>query len=134
MTELKLSEIYDIPDECMGAAALLGIEKALVTDESFAVVMEIKAAHLNTQGTVHGGILYTLCDQAVGAYIVYKKRNGVGIDGSIRYYRPAKEGDILTAEVFERKSGRRLGVFLTELKDQNGKLLADCAFTAMYQE
>ena len=132
MQELMLSDIYGMPREQMGAMTLLGIERALISDESFSVVMNVKAAHLNMQGTVHGGILYTLCDQAVGAYITYKKMKGVGMDGSIHYYRPAKEGDILTATAYERKSGKKVGVYFVELKNQDNKLLADALFTSMY--
>ena len=93
--------------------------------------MEVKDVHLNTQGIVHGGILFTLCDQAVGAYLVYKKIKGVGMDGSIHYYRPANKGEVLTATAYERKSGKKTGVYFVELKNQNDKLIADCLFTAM---
>lgn len=85
----------------------LGINKAMVADDSFSVIMEVKDLHLNTQGTVHGGILFTLCDQAVGAYLTFKKIKGVGMDGNIHYYRPAKKGEILTATAYERKSGKK---------------------------
>ena len=121
-----------MPDSEMGAAALLGIEKAVASDDGFSVVMEVTDAHLNTQGTVHGGILYTLCDQAVGAYVAYKKRKGVGMDGSIHYYHPARSGDILTATAYERKSGKRTGVYFVGLTNQDKKRLADGIFTVMY--
>ena len=132
MQEIMLSTIYGIPDNQMGPMTFLGISKAVVADDSFSVIMEVKNIHLNTQGTVHGGIIFTLCDQAVGAYIVYKKMKGVGMDGSIHYYRPANKGDILTATAYERKSGKKIGVYFVELRDQNEKLIADCLFTAMY--
>lgn len=132
MQEVSLSEIYDMPCDQMGAITLLGIEKALIADDSFSVVMNVKDIHLNMQGTVHGGILYTLCDQAAGAYVTYRKRKGVGMDGSIHYYRPAQKGDILTATAYERKSGKTIGVYFVELKNQDNKLLADALFTTMY--
>lgn len=132
--EISLSDIYQMPEAQMGAVAMLGIDKALVADDSLSVMMEVKDIHMNMQGTVHGGILYTLCDQAVGAYITYQKRKGVGMDGSIHYYHPALKGDLLTATAYVRKSGRKVGVYFVELKNQNGKLLADGMFTAMYLE
>lgn len=134
MQEILLSDIYDTPQDQMGTMTLLGIEKALITDDSFAVVMNVEATHLNMHGTVHGGILYTLCDQAVGAYVTYKKKKGVGMDGNIHYYRPAQKGDILTATAYERKSGKKIGVYFVELKNQENKLLADALFTTMYLE
>ena len=132
MQETTLSQIYEMPVEQLGAITLLGMNKAQVCADSFSVVMEVKDIHLNTFGTVHGGILYTLCDQAAGAFIALKKLKAVGMDGTIHYYRPAKKGDILTATAYERKSGRKTGVYFTELKDQNDKLIADAMFTAMY--
>lgn len=132
MAEIMLSDIFNVSADKMGAMALLGIEKALVSDYSFSVVMEVKDVHMNMQDTVHGGILYTLCDQAVSSYIAYKKLKGVGMDGSIHYYRPAYRGDVLTATAYERKSGKKTGVYFVELKNQDNKLLADGMFTAMY--
>lgn len=132
MQEMMLSTIYGIPDNQMGTMSLLGINKAQVSDDSFSVIMEVRDIHLNTQGTVHGGILFTLCDQAVGAYLTYKKIKAVGMDGNIHYYRPAKKGETLTATAYERKSGKKTGVYFVELKNQNDKLIADGLFTAMY--
>lgn len=134
MQEIMLSEIYHLPNDQMGTMSLLGINKALVTNDSFSVVMEVGDIHLNTQGTAHGGILFTLCDQTVGAYLVYKKIKGVAMDGNIHYYRPAQKGEILSATVYERKSGKNTGVYFVELKNQNNKLIADGLFTAMYLE
>ena len=130
--EILLSNIYNMSNEQMGTMSLLGIDKALINDDSFAVIMEVKDIHLNTQGTVHGGILFTLCDQAVGAYLVYKKIKGVAMDGTIHYYRPAQNEEILTATAYERKSGKKTGVYFVELKNQNNRLISDGSFTAMY--
>lgn len=132
MQEIMLSDIYGMSGDQMGAITLLGIEKAFAAEDNFAVVMNVGDVHMNMQGTVHGGILYTLCDQAVGAYVAYKKMKGVGMDGSIHYYRPAQKGDVLTATAYERKSGKKVGVYFVELKNQDNKLLADGLFTTMY--
>lgn len=134
MTEITLSDIFQMPKSQMGAAASLGMDKVLVAEDSFSLVMKVKAEHLNEHGTVHGGILYTLCDQAVAAHIAYGKRKGVGMDGSIHYYRPALLGDTLTATVSERKAGKKIGVYFVELRDQENKVLADGLFTAMYMD
>ena len=131
MKEILLSDIYNMEDEKMGTMSLLGIKKALVNDDSFSVVLEVEDIHLNTQGNVHGGILFTLCDQAIGAYLAYKKKKGVAMDGSIHYYRPAKKREVLTATAYERKSGKKTCVYFVELKNQDDKLVADGLFTVM---
>lgn len=131
MQEMTLSELYGLPEDKLGAIALLGMDKCCASEGSFSVTMQVRDIHLNTHGTVHGGILYALCDQALGAYVTYKQLEGVGLDGSIHYYRPAFEGDVLTATAYERKGGRRIGVCFVELKNQDCKLLADGLFTVM---
>lgn len=132
MQEIPLSEIYGLSEEQSGAFGLLGIKKALVSCCCFAVTMEAKEIHLNTQGTVHGGILYTLCDQAIGTFLVYQQTKGVTMNGNIHYYRPAYEGDILTATACERKKGKKTGIYLAELKNQKDELIADAMFTVVY--
>lgn len=132
MKEIMLSELYGLPQDKLGAITLLGMDMGYTDGDSFSVVMEAKDIHMNTHGTVHGGILFALCEQALGAYTAYKKLDGVGMDGSIHYYRPAFAGDTLTATAYERKGGRKVGVYFVELKNQDGKLLADGLFTAMY--
>lgn len=132
MKEVALSEIYGAPVEGKGAIGLLGIERALVSEDVVGVIMEIKDAHLNTNGTVHGGILYALCDQAIGTYMAYKRVDARGMDGQIHYYRPANRGDILQGMAYVRQAGKRVTVFFVELKNQDGKLLADGMFTAMH--
>lgn len=96
--------------------------------------MEVTENHLNTLGVVHGGVLFALCDQAVGAWLVYKKKKGFAMDGSIHYYRPAQRNDILTATATERKSGEKAGVFFVELLNQDNKRIADAIVTAIYFE
>ena len=134
MKEVNLCEIYGAPVEGTGAIGLLGVEKGLVDENGIGVLMEVTASHLNTNGTAHGGILYALCDQAVGAYMAYRKIAASGMDGEIHYYRPAKKGDILQAMAYPRKTGRRVSVFLVVLKNQDDELLADGLFTAIRME
>lgn len=134
MKEIMLSELYELTEDKLGAIALLGMDRGYASDNSFSVVMEARDVHLNTHGTVHGGILFALCEQALSAYIAYNGLEGVGLDGNIHYYRPALEGDVLTATAYERKGGRRVGVYFVELKNADGKLLADGLFTAMFTD
>ncbi len=96
-------------------------------------VFEVKEQHLNSHGTVHGGILYGICAESAAKYVHKTEgREGVGAEGSIHYYRPANEGDILYITVNPRKSGKRLSIYLTEVTDSNGKLIADMMFTVAH--
>ena len=88
--------------------------------------------HLNTEGVVQGGILYTICDQAMAVYDIASGTRGLGTEGSIHHYRPAKAGDVLKAVVSNRKRGRTTSTYLVELYNQDEKLIADAMFTAFY--
>lgn len=88
--------------------------------------------NLNVNGKIHGGIMFTLCDEAIGRYVTAQGRVGAAADANIHYYRPANAGEKMTATVIERKVGKKLGIYLVELKNEEGKLLADSLFTIAF--
>lgn len=88
----------------------------------------------NINGTIHGGVLFTLCDDIVGKYVKYCGKAGAAADGSIHYYRPSFAGEKLTAVLEPRKIGRKLGVFNVALKNEKDKLIADAVFTIAFRE
>ena len=88
----------------------------------------------NSNGFVHGGVIFHLCDEAVGRCVVASGRGGAASDASIHYYRPARIGERLTAAVQPRKLGRRLGVYLVDVRDPQDRLMADGLFTIAFSE
>ena len=75
--------------------------------------MEVTERHLSPNGTVHGGVLFTLVDTAMGKATmgaVAENRTCVSIELSARYLRPVGAGR-LVAEVTVLQAGRR-GVHL----------------------
>lgn len=132
MENLDLSILEEELSKCGGAIKYLGLENVTIKDGKITLTVEITEHHLNAHGGAHGGILYTICDQAVAAHDICVGRNSVGMDGSMRYYRPAKAGDVLTATVTNRKTGRKTSVNMVELTNQDGKLIADAMFTSMH--
>ena len=115
-----------------GAIALLGLGDVTLENGKIVLTVEITDKHLNAHGMAHGGVLFSICDQAVAAYDIAIGRDGVGMDGSMHYYRPAKKGDVLKAIVTNRKMGKKTACHLVELINQDGKLIGDCTFTSMY--
>lgn len=94
---------------------------------------EVKEQHLNAHGTAHGGVLYSICAEASAKYVHnVEGREGVGAQGNINYYKPAMEGDILTITVNPRKTGKRLSIYLTEVRNSDDILIADLMFTAAH--
>ncbi len=112
----------------MGFADFLSLKG---TDGKYS--FEILADHLNGHGTAHGGILYSLCAEAIAMYLGdIEKRDGVGAEGSIHYYKAAKPGETLTITVTPRKVGKRMGNYLIEIKNENDQLIADSMFTVAF--
>ena len=108
------------------------LDDITVEDEKLILTVQVNENHLNTEGVVQGGILYTICDQAMAVYDMAAGKRGLGTEGSIHHYRPAKAGDVLKAVVSNRKNGRTTSTYLVELYNQDDKLIADAMFTAFY--
>ena len=85
--------------------------------EPFSISYDPDEKDLNVNGTVHGGIIFYLCDEAIGRYMTALGKKGAAADADIHFYRPAFPGNRITVTVTERKAGRRLGVYLIEAKN-----------------
>lgn len=76
-----------------------------------AIGLRAEAKHCNSRGTVHGGILATLADVALGytmAFLSDPPGNLVTANLSLDYAGTAKAGDWLEARVDIQKQGSRL--------------------------
>lgn len=133
MKRLSPEEFYQLPTEDLNAIHLIGFHEIIINDDnSLSVVLKTKKHHMNYHNTIQGGIQFMVCDTAIGAYLIHINRLGVGMESSIHFYRAAKEGDTLTATVYERKCGKRVGTFLVELKNQEDVLIADVTYSVMF--
>lgn len=108
------------------------IKEEKTDDKTLCASLQVTEKHLNGHGTVHGGMLYSLCAESVFIYMVRMGRKGVGMDGHVHYYRPANVGDTLRTYVHERKVGKKVGSFLIEVKNQEGKLVVDTMLETMF--
>ena len=92
------------------------------------VVLDAGDEHLNPHGSVHGGVLATMIDVAMGAAV----RDGtdgtpVTVSLSVSYLEPGRAGR-LEATATVRKRGRRLTVVAAEVT-QDGDVVADALGT-----
>ena len=115
-----------------GLVFYLNLDDATAEEDKLILTAQVDETHLNTEGVVQGGILYTICDQAMAVYDIASGTRGLGTEGSIHHYRPAKAGDVLRVVVSNRKRGRTTSTYLVELYNQNEKLIADAMFMAFY--
>jgi uncharacterized protein (TIGR00369 family) len=112
---------------------VLGVEVESAEDGRARLTLEASADHLNEGGTVHGGVLASLVDMAMGEAV----RSGLG-EGSdqpvpatsqltVTYLRPGKPGALtVTAEV--SKQGDNLTICEADV-EQDGKVLVHALAT-----
>ncbi len=83
---------------------------------------------LNPYGSVHGGALYTLADNACGYAAHTDGRNYVTMEGSLHFVSNCTSGTVLaTATVLHR--GGTTCVVNVDITKQNGEMLATGQFT-----
>jgi len=89
-----------------------------------AVAMEVTGAHLNFNGTCHGGAIFSLADTAFG---LASNSHGViaaGIDAHITYHVAAQVGDVLTATAVEVSRTRRIAVYRVDVTRADRTLIS----------
>ena len=117
-------------DDDNGFRSVLDIREQTADDGSARIEMVASDRHLNAAGTVHGGVLATLVDMAMGDAV----RSSTGASDvpatsqlTVTYLRPGEPGSlIVTAEV--RKQGEHLTVCEADV-EQGGKPLVHALAT-----
>src|SRR5208282_5139894 len=85
--------------------------------------MTVYPYHLNGLGTVHGGAIFTLADFAFAAACNSYGTVAVALQASIVFMKAATTGT-LRAEAREMSKNFKVGVYLVEVKDDQGDLVA----------
>jgi len=90
------------------------------------VAFEAGPEHVNLQGLVHGGMLATLADTAMGLAVrttLEPGRRHVTVQLGIEFLSPGRQGRIV-ARGRSVKVGRQLGFAEADVVDGSGRLLA----------
>lgn len=95
--------------------------------------LEIEDKHLNTNGFVMGGAIFTLADYAFGVAANTPTANCVTLSGSVSFTRPTK-GPKLFAEAVCVKNGRRICFFDVSVTDTEGKIIASFSMSGFRSE
>ena len=113
-----------------GFAGRLGTRDRWAEDGRAGLQLDVTDEHLNEAGTLHGGVLATLVDTAMGQAV--RSRTGEGdvpatSQLTVTYLRPGKPGTVVaTAEV--RIQGEHLTVCEADVQ-QDGKALVHALAT-----
>jgi len=113
-----------------GFAERLGIEVQRADDGAARIRFEAREEHLNAAGTLHGGVLATLVDTAMGTAVRSASDDGdvpATSQLTVTYLRPGKPGPLeVTARV--RTKGEHLTVCEADV-DQDGRSLVHAVAT-----
>jgi uncharacterized protein (TIGR00369 family) len=102
---------------------LVGLEIDEVGDGVAVVTLQASDQHLNPHGTVHGGVIATLVDVAMGGAVAGAGAEApVTIEMKVTYLEPGRPG-LLRGEAKVRKHGKRLTIVEAEVT-QEGDLVA----------
>lgn len=113
-----------------GFLAVLGVRDRTADDGRARLELDATEEHLNEAGTLHGGVLATLVDTAMGQAV----RSRTGDDDvpatsqlTVTYLRPGQPGN-LVATATVRMQGENLTVCEAEV-EQDGRTLAHALAT-----
>lgn len=104
----------------------MGIEYLGVVDGETTLRLELRQKHMSRANRVHGGVLFTLLDSALGRSILDALPEGRGcatVEIKVNYFRPVQSGCV-TARGRMRELTRSLGYAEGEVRNEEGKVLA----------
>ena len=101
-----------------GFAELVGFEVFPESDGTGKAQLIVAERHLNPNGVVHGGALFTLVDTAMGASLMQRLDEGqicATLQISMNFLRPVVSGDVVECEARVVNKGRRFANVRGEL-------------------
>lgn len=119
-------------DELLAADALarhLGIELLSYGPGHAEAALTIAPSHLNGGRRLHGATTMALADFAFSAALLGGGHEGTGVQVSISYFRPVRDGRV-TAHAREVSRGAQVAHYRVEVTDQRGRLIATMQATA----
>jgi len=115
-------------DNPTGFKNLIGLKATTVADGYAVMELAIGTEHLNSQGSLHGGIIATMIDHAGGiagclCTETGTMRKAATISLATSFLAPVFSGKVI-ATARKRPGGRQIFVSTTEITDETGTLLA----------
>jgi uncharacterized protein (TIGR00369 family) len=115
----------------MPLAALMNFRLTAITPGHACVEMNVDATHANPVGTVHGGVLCTIADSAMGlayASTLEERETFATVELKINFLRPVYETALIASGVVVHR-GRNLGLVECSVTDRTGRLVAKATST-----
>ena len=97
-------------------------------DGTATVTLPMHTESLNRWGGAHGGILFSLCDVAMGmAIMTLRQEMVVTVNATIDYLSAADAGSTLTAVGRVDRLGGKLAFCSAEVTDENGRAVVQAS-------
>jgi acyl-CoA thioesterase len=112
-------------------SADMGIEYLGVVEGATTLQLDLSQKHMSRANRVHGGVLFTLLDSALGRSIINALPEGRGcatVEIKVNYFRPIQSG-LITARGWNRELTKSLGYAEGEVVNNAGKVLARASGT-----
>lgn len=106
------------------SARFLGVRLVEIGPGRAVMSMSVTRPMLNALGLCHGGFTFKLADDAFAYACNSHNRPAVGLNCTISYLAPAREGDVLTATCEERHRKGRSGTYDATITNQDGEVIA----------
>jgi uncharacterized protein (TIGR00369 family) len=109
----------------------LGMEWEPAPVNTARVALKLRQEHMSHANRVHGGVLFTLLDTALGTAVVTsleRERGCATLELKINYFRPIQEGRVRAEGRMVNRS-RRTAYAEGEVVNEEGKVLAKASGT-----
>ncbi len=116
-----------------GFVKLAGVEIVEVTEEKAVVAANISSAHRNANGSVQGGMLYTVADFAFAVLGNYKHPITVTQVGQISYVKAAVTDRIVATATEKVRAGHNT-VCEVVVEDGEGQVVCICTFNGFVKD
>ncbi|WP_433602775.1 hydroxyphenylacetyl-CoA thioesterase PaaI [Nocardia sp. CA-135953] len=107
------------------ASRLLGIEIVELDAGRAATSMTVTEQMVNGHGITHGGYVFLLADTTFALACNSHGQSAVAAAADIRYLRPTRAGDVLTAVATERARFGRNGIYDVTVSDSEHRIIAE---------
>jgi acyl-CoA thioesterase len=122
------------PPRLSAAWDWLGLELISVEEGTATVDMVAQPQMANASGNLHGGVIGTLADSAMGRAVHTlqpRVRRAASFDLKLNFIAPARIGDTLRATAHVLHAGRRTCVTECRVEGRGGRLIATASGTFM---
>lgn len=102
------------------------IDIGLQDNGDYCLKIDLQAIHLSRAGLVHGGMVFTMLDAALGRAVIHQLQRGYSsptIEMKINYFRPVSAGELIAHGRIVNQS-KQLCYAEGEVVNGEGKLIA----------